>query len=84
MKAAVEEVGLAADWHPGWCRHRRHDDGRHRSVTFTVGQRRIWATADVAWRVTVHESGAGPLSADGAAYREAIRAYLTDPAVRRS
>jgi hypothetical protein len=79
---AVEEVGLAADWHPGPCR--RPCGGAHRSHTFTVAGRRVWATYDGVWRVRVHRTGGGRMSRSDAAHLLAVVEYLCDPAVRRS
>jgi hypothetical protein len=77
---AVEELGAAHDLHPGWCRLRHDPTSPHRSVTFTVAGRRVWATADAGWQVTVHRAGTGSLSDCDAALLSAVVEYLSVPA----
>lgn len=79
----VEELGTAADLHPGWCRTLRHKPGQHRSVTFTVAGWRIWATADTH-HITVHRAGGGLLSPADYTHLAAVEDYLTSPAARRT
>jgi hypothetical protein len=75
----VEELGRPGDWHPRWCR--RPHDGEHRSDTFRVDGRTLYATASPDWaRVDVHQAGGGPLTAAQALYLRRAVEYLSDPA----
>lgn len=74
--AAVEELGRRADWHPPFCNLRHDIREPHESHLIVVDIRRLWATWDGGWKVTVHEDGAGPLRAGDQVWRDAAETFL--------